>query len=374
MVALRPMSSSDPSNPVPLGPGQLFALCVVTLRELIWGRRLVSREIRSWRARTASIADRPIRADALDALTRKRGATDGAALFWALLPRREPALLRLLVVHELIWDFLDSVSERGAGVGEANGQQLHLAIVESLDPSRPISDYYRYHPWKDDGGYLVALVEACRSACHSLPSYPRVRPVLVREATRGLVQGLNHTGDEDRREHVLRQWAEAEFPDERTVTWFELTGASSAPLVIHVLLALAAEPRCSTADIVGAYAAYFPWVGLATVMLDSYVDEAEDVASGNHSYIAHYRSREEALARLEESIRRSAHGVRGLRNGRRHAVVLSCMIAMYLSKDSARSPELRATTRRLARSGGSLTRLLLPILRLWRIRYAQQSA
>ncbi len=50
------------------------------------------------------------------------------------------------------------------------------------------------------------------------------------------------------------------------------------------------------------------------------------------------------------------------------------MIAMYLSKDSARTPELRASTAALLRAGGSLTRVLLPVLRLWRIAFAQQGA
>jgi hypothetical protein len=47
---------------------------------------------------------------------------------------------------------------------------------------------------------------------------------------------------------------------------------------------------------------------------------------------------------------------------------------LYLTKDSAHTPAMRATTASLVRAGGSLTRLLLPILRLWRIAYAQRSA
>jgi len=361
-------------DPLPLRAAQLAALGGATVRELVWGRRRVAREVRLWCALAERIVDAPLRADALDALTRKRGSIDGAALFWTLVRRRDPRLLELLVAHELIWDFLDSVSERGAFAGEANGLQLHLAIVESLDPDRPISDYYRHHPWQEDGGYLRALVETCRSRCLALPSYAVVRSALIAEAARAVVQGLNHTHDDERRVATLREWAAREFPGEREVSWFELTGAASAPLVIHALLALAGEDRCTVGEVAAVRAVYFPWVSLATVMLDSYVDQAEDAASGNHSYIAQYPSSEEAVARLRESIRRSARGTRQLSNGSRHAVIVGCMVAMYLSKDSARSPELRETTRSLARAGGSLTRLLVPVLRLWRIRHAQQSA
>jgi hypothetical protein len=109
-------------------------------------------------------------------------------------------------------------------------------------------------------------------------------------------------------------------------------------------------------------------------MLDSYVDQAEDAANRDHSYVAHYPSEELALRRIKECIARAAHGARGLRNGPRHAVIFACMIAMYLSKDSARTPAMRASTRELARAGGTLTMVLLPILRLWRIYYRQRAA
>jgi hypothetical protein len=47
---------------------------------------------------------------------------------------------------------------------------------------------------------------------------------------------------------------------------------------------------------------------------------------------------------------------------------------MYLSKDSARTEALRASTASFIAAGGALTGVLLPILRLWRIAYAQRSA
>ena len=49
------------------------------------------------------------------------------------------------------------------------------------------------------------------------------------------------------------------------------------------------------------------------------------------------------------------------------------MVAMYLSKDSARTPEMTQPTRQIAKAGGALTNALLPVLRLWRIAYGQRS-
>jgi tetraprenyl-beta-curcumene synthase len=314
-----------------------------------------------------------LRRDALSALGGKRGHTDGAALFTILSHTRPLHLLRLLVAYELIWDFLDTVNERGARAGRANGKQLHLALIEALDPSVPTSDYYRHHPWKDDAGYLHRLVASCRRDCRLLPAYERIRTLAAQEAIRAQVLGINHELDPTSRDTALREWAAHEFPSEREATWFELTGAASASLTIHALLALAAEPACSEEQVERVRRAYFPWISLATTMLDSYVDQIEDAENGDHSYVAHYPTPESAAQRIGVLIERCMREAGALPDGERHVLIAACMVAMYLTKDSARLPAMRETTRSLAHAGGALSRLLLPILRLWRTAYSQRS-
>jgi tetraprenyl-beta-curcumene synthase len=343
----------------------------VATRELLWGLPAVSREIHTWRARAEAIPDKPLREDALHSITHKRDHVEGAALFWVLPRSRDRQLLRLLVAYQTIWDFLDNVSERCTSA--ANARQLHLALSEALDPDAPVSDYYRHHPWKDDGGYLRALVETCRASCAALPSYSRVRPYVLAGVALCAVQSANHDPDPERRDSALEAWAERESPRERGMEWFELTAAASG-FTPHPLLALAAEPSFQEGDIARALAAYFPWVSLAITMLDSYADRLEDKASGNHSYISHYGDTDAAVKRLCEIVDRTAREARGLRNGHRHATVVACMVAMYLSRDGAYAPDMRAGTRTLASAGGSLTRLLLPLLRLWRAAYLQRAA
>jgi hypothetical protein len=408
------------------------------IRELLWGLPAVSGEVGAWRVRARAIPDVPLRIDALDSIARKRAHADGAALFWILPRRRDPALLRLLVAYQTIWDFLDNVSERGAHMGECNGRLLHSALVQALDPQTPICDHYRHHLCSEDNGYLRTLIEACRAACLELPSYERVRSPVLAEAARCAIQSLNHDPDPTSRDVALRAWATAErrrmeFSEGGLVEagtglveagtglveagtglveagtglveagtglveagtglveagtglveagtglvesfcWFELTAAASASLVPHVLLALAAESSCGHDEIAAAHAAYLPWASLATAMLDSYADRLDDAAAGEHSYIAHYGDDEAAVRRVGEIVNRASRAVGGLSGGQRHAIVVACVVAMYLSKDGARAPATRAATRRLTRSGGSLARLLVPVLRAWRIAYGQRAA
>ena len=340
-------------------------------RELLWGLPAVSREIRAWQARAETIPDLPLREDALDSLGRKRDHAEGAALFWILPRSRDPRLLRLLVAYQTIWDFLDNVSERDAD--RANSRQLHLALTEALDPDAPISDYYRHHPWKDDGGYLRALVEACRDSCVALPSYARVRSPVLEGVALCVVQSFNHDPDPQRRDAALSAWARQECSGERAIAWFEFAAAASA-FTPHALLALAAEPSCSEGEVAAVQAAYFPWASLTITMLDSYVDRLEDAVSGDHSYIAHYGDCDLAVERLCQIVGHATRAVGALRNGRRHAVIVACMVAMHLSREGAYAPDMREGTRALVKAGGSLSRLLLPLVRVWRAAYLRCAA
>jgi tetraprenyl-beta-curcumene synthase len=339
-----------------------------------WIRPEVAREVEHWRQRAASIPDAATRRHALTALSSKRFNAEGAALFAVLAPRRDATLLRLLVAFQVLLDFLDSLSERPTADAQADGMQLHLALRDALDPDGPISDYFRHRPFLQDGGYVRALVQACRESCLYLPSYASTRSLVLRGAVRCGVQGLNHDTDPVRRDRSLQAWAGGAFHNGWGLSWWELTAAASSTLGIHALLALAADPACEERDAVEVDAAYMPWICAASTMLDSYVDEVADAAESAHSYIAHYPSEEIALARTRELVHRSLEEARRLQGGACHALIVAGMVAMYLSAEEARTVAKRNTTQTLVRTGGSLTRASVPILRMWRTAYGLRRA
>jgi tetraprenyl-beta-curcumene synthase len=338
-------------------------------RQLTWGLRAVNREVKRWRQRAQHIPNETIRQDALAALSGKRPHLDGAALFWTLPRRRNMSLLHTLVRYEIILEFLDNLNERAVATGHRNGRQLHLALVEAVDIDCPISDYYLYHPLRNDGGFLRSLVEACRVSCVALVSYGAVRALLVREATRAGVLALNHDPDPARRDAALRRWASQHVLGEARYSWFELAGAATSSLTVHMLLSQAAEPSVDHRQTRLNRRVYFPGVALLSTMLDSYVDQCEDLATNHHSYIGHYECKQDVAQRLCEIICGTLARARTLRRGHRHVAIVAAMIALYLSDDNARAPNQRRCTAQLARAGGPLTRLLIPILRLWRVVY-----
>lgn len=359
---------------LPLNRRQVTALASAVAREFGVGFHAVGEEVRRWRRRAEAIPNPCLRADALHVLDQRRGHLDGAAMFWILPRRRNRNLLRTLVAYELIQDYLDNVSERAAAVNGGEGSQLYLALADAVEPNRPMSDHYHAQPWSNDGGFLRTLIETFRTESDRLPSIEAVRPRLVRDAPLAAVLAINHLANPDRRDAALREWVEANLPDEAGLRWYELAAAGSGWITTHVQLALAAQPGATHEQSDATHAAYFPWCTLTLTMLDSYADQAEDAARGHHSYFGHYSDGEEGAERLCASIERAAQGLLGLPDGERHGVLLACMVALYLSKDSVRTPATRDTTRRIARAGGVLPWALTPVARAWRICNAQRSA
>ncbi|MHB8241950.1 MAG: DUF2600 family protein [Solirubrobacteraceae bacterium] len=361
------VSTGTGRDPAPLSTRQFRALLGAVARELGWGIPRAISDLRAWRARALHIPDQSVRTGALVALDSKRGNTHGAALFSVIPQRRSPALLRLLITYQVLWDFLDSLSETWPGLALDDTLHLHSALVDALTPANPLRDYLQPLASPDDGGYLASLVETCRECCRELPSFPSVAALLHEEAQRIGVQAINHAAEPSRIRAALQGWVEIEYPGRHEVAWFELAAAAGANIAIYALLALAAEDGCSVELIAATYSAYFPWAGTLATMLDSFVDQFDDARDGVHCYMAYYQSPNEAASRLSYLVRRCLSETHRLPDGERHTLVASSMVAMYLSRGSALTPPLRVSSRELVRAGGSLTVALLPILRCWRV-------
>jgi tetraprenyl-beta-curcumene synthase len=374
----RYLSTSSPTqnlaDPVvaPLSLGNLRAVGAGAARELRWGLLGVRSEMRHWRALAAQIPDPVLRADALGSLADKRYYVDGAALFWILPSRRVDELLGLLVAFQTISNYLDYASERGADHRGASAGSLMLALVDAVDIDEPLHDYYADHPWTDDGGYLRALVLRCRRACITLPRYEEARPLLNREARRGYALELCHDPNPLRRDEGLQKFAAREFGAVADAAWFELACAPTSLLSVIVLLALAADEASTDDDLRAALDVYNPWVGALSLALDSYIDQADDAETGDWSAIAYHPNSQVAQQRIATLIDRALREAATLRHGQRHVVIIAAMIAMYLTSDSATSGPIAASTRRLRQTGGTLTAMLIPLLRCWRILYRQR--
>jgi tetraprenyl-beta-curcumene synthase len=266
----------------------------------------------------------------------------------------------------VLWDFLDSLSETWRGTPD-DTLLLHLALVDAVNPETPMRDYYSRRAFLDDDSYLRLLVETCRECCRALPSFQVVAPILHREAQRIGVQAINHSVEPGDVPLALRKWVTYEYCDTHEVEWFELAAAAGANLAIYAMFVLAAEARCSPERVENTYRAYFPWTGAVATMLDGFVDQFDDALDGDHCYVAYYQSPDAATKQISRLVGRCISETHSLADSERHTLVAASMVAMYLSRDSARASPLSEPSQQIAEAGGSLTCALLPVLRIWRV-------
>lgn len=297
----------------------------------------VRSEMRRIRHRAHRIPDAELRRLALHNLQTESGNLEGAAAFATFLPRAyRGRVVRAQVAFQAAYDYVDSLAEQPQAASPINAWRLHNALVVAVSPGVPHLDYYASHISGDDDGYLIELIDTCRSAVSHLPSFPLVARAVRRNARRIVAYQcrINLISEHGYRAFAL--WAGKETPPEMGLRWWETGAACGSSLTVFALLAAAADPELTRSSAEAIEAIYWPWAGALHTLLDSLIDYTEDTASGQHSLVTHYLSPQETASRLQmiatEAVRR-ANTV-----GIEHSLILAGMVSLYLADERAVRP------------------------------------
>jgi tetraprenyl-beta-curcumene synthase len=291
------------------------------------------REIRRWAAAAARIPDPTLRSHATDAIALDAGNAEAVAAFAAMAPRRQRRVtIELLVAYQILVDYVDVLGERVCADRLRNGLEIGMALVAAIGtPSSPLL----LHPLGDDGGYLVALVAACRERLWRLPSAAAVERQAV-VAARRCAQALAHTHAAARcgTLHDLRRWTTSQ-PATADYTWWEIAAGGNSSIAILALLAAAADPAMSCEGVAAVAGSYWPHVCVMSTLLDSLVDYERDAASGDFSFVSHYRDHAAAQRGLIRATTRSLAATEPLRHSHAHAMIV-CGVAGYYTAGASR--------------------------------------
>jgi tetraprenyl-beta-curcumene synthase len=349
-------------------PGDLaaqLALGATVARYLTSVLPFVRRELAHWRERARAIPAPVLAAHARASLT-KRGNMEGAALFAVLAPAsRRRETVRALVAFQTAYNYLDTLAEQPSADPVANGRELHRALLVALDPAASHPDYYALHPQREDGGFLLALVDTCRASLATLPSHAAVATGALAAAEQIIsFQSLNLTERQGGHE-ALERWARLQTPDGSGLDWWQTAAAAGSSLAVHALIATAGRSDVTRRDVEAIGAAYFPWVCALHTLLDSLVDVAEDERAGQRSLLSCHDSTQQAALAMGILARRTGEAVDVMPDKRRHRVILTVMVGYYLSSPEARTPAARAIAANVA---GAIGPLLGPVLALFKAR------
>jgi tetraprenyl-beta-curcumene synthase len=310
----------------------------------------VRREVDHWRRRARAIASPGLRALALQNLDTEDTNLEGAAAFATFVAStRRARVIRAQVAFQAAYDYADSLAEAPSSHPAANARQLHLSLLAAVAPTMQRHDYYARHNENDDGGYLVAIVEAARTSLTGLPSYEAVAQALQAGVAR-IVQYQTRIGEPQQ----LAAWTLTKMQPDCRLAWWELAAACGSSMAVFALMASTARPSVGARELADIERVYFPWIGALHTLLDSLIDRSEDLAAEQQSLVDYYGSEQAMIERLTLLAVEARRRAQALPDGRDHTLILAGMVSLYLSSTQAALPPARLVGARLKQIIGPL--------------------
>jgi tetraprenyl-beta-curcumene synthase len=291
---------------------------------------LARRELHRLESLADRIPDAHLREQARFGLRSKAYHVAGACILATLLPSgAREHYVEIVAPLEAIYDFLDGLCDRHPLTTPSAFRQLHFALADALDPSRPLHDYYALGPPGDDGDYLASLVRRVRRALSRLGDYELLMPYFTEAAALYAdTQTFSHL-PEAQRKPALVEWHAREGRRFGDLTWWEFAAAAGSQFQVYGPLYAA---FCSSfRSIAQTYQAYFPAFSTIHVLLDSFIDQQEDAEHGELNWIRCYDSFDAFSRRTRELARRARNAFCALPMPRAHTFALRVMALFYLT-------------------------------------------
>ena len=277
-----------------------------------------------------------MRRQALSSITQKDFHVHGGCILATFLPSEQARhYVRLVAVFETAVDYLDNLCDRAGNFDETDFRALHEALIDAVTPGAQLRHYFRRRA-TDDGGYLTELVIRSQQQFAALPSYSAVAPY-VREVTERYceLQALKHLARGEREQRCKRTF----YTVASDMQWWEGAAAcgSTMPTFALVFAAMRSYDAERAREL---YNAYFPFISAFHILLDYFIDQAEDSAHGELNFVACYASREAARDGIARIGRAALMKALSLEEGRSHAFAVRAMCAFYCSRAKVREQSL----------------------------------
>lgn len=319
---------------------------------------LVNSELSVWQNYASNYGSRDLADQALASINTKKFHCQGGSVYSLYQGVTTPDFVRFVVALQTISDYLDNLCDRAGIADEEAFRQLHLAMTDALDPDRPLHHYYTAYPYKDDGGYLDSLVTTCRRELAKLPSYHLVKPEVLRQARLySELQTYKHL-DLKVREDKMLTWINEHLPNYPGIMPWEFAAATGSTLGMFMLSAAAYNPKLTTEEVSQISAAYFPWINGLHILLDYFIDEAEDRLNGDLNFVFYYSNPDEKRDRLKYFSRQARTQAETLPDTAFAQTVVNGLLAMYLSDPKTNPQPVREIRDDLLQSAGLYPRLM----------------
>ncbi|WZL73179.1 tetraprenyl-beta-curcumene synthase family protein [Clostridiaceae bacterium 35-E11] len=326
----------------------------------------VKKELSYWQDYAHDIPDPILSQQALASIQKKSFHAQGGSIYSLYYHKIQPECIKFIVALQTISDYLDNLCDRVGVEDEKAFLQLHLAITDALHPSNDFADYYQYYPHKEDGQYLYTLVSTCKGYIRTLSSFHLVqKEIFSLGKLYGEMQSLKHI-TLSKRETAMHTWAKQHLYQYHNLSTWEFAAAAGSTLGIFLLCTIAHRKDLTKKEVQKLTTAYFPWICGLHILLDYFIDEQEDLHTGDLNFVSYYANHEEKEKRLMWFLEQSINQAISLDNKLFHITIIEGLLAMYLSDPKTALGSEKKIRQQILKKSSYTTNTLYLICRLLR--------
>jgi tetraprenyl-beta-curcumene synthase len=325
----------------------------------------VRAELLLWREAANVIPDLELRKQALDSMNMKQFHCEGGGVYAAANLEQRHVLIPLIVALQTISDYLDNLCDRSTSLDPNDFRLLHQSMLDAVTPEALTQNYYAHRLEQDDGGYLLALVNKCRSQVAQLPSYghvqKHVRDLVQLYADLQVYKHIAHS----QREQELLDWWEKYSSSYPQLKWNEFAAATGSTLGMFMLFLAASDSTLNARQAEVIKESYFPSICGLHILLDYLIDQAEDEIGGDLNFCSYYDDQHMLNERMGQMVVAARKSTDKLPFGHFHRMIVEGLIALYLSDPKVRDQHNVRMTAKLLMKGSPWTRLFFWLNSHW---------
>ncbi|MHA6261333.1 tetraprenyl-beta-curcumene synthase family protein [Sporosarcina sp. CAU 1771] len=314
---------------------------------------IAHKELQYWKQLANKIPNTELREQALSSIENKTFHCEGGSIMGLAALEQKDIAIQFIVAYQTISDYLDNLCDRSTSLDPADFSALHEAMEDALTIDAPIRAYYRNRDDREDGGYLVELIQTCQSALRKVPNYKTIKPYLLELCKYYCdLQIHKHVRKEEREDRLINWFTEhkTKLP---TMGWHEFAACSGSTLGIFCFVSYALredfEPK--HADMI--HDGYFPYIQGLHILLDYFIDQEEDREGGDLNFCFYYLDENELADRLIYFFREAITHIKELPDKKFHQLITKGLLGIYLSDRKVNKQQnVKRIAKRVIKKGG----------------------
>jgi len=267
-------------------------------------------------------------------------------------------MLTFMIYFNMLTLYLDNFCSIKQIKDESVLHQLYLSMFEAVDPSREISNYFKYFPNDSDNlgdigkNYLNNFVDSCRDQLKEIPSYELVKEYIkkyvyiksdfyinkhISEENNIAYDNnkLNYICNNNSNEAYLFNWACPYLKQYSDLRPWEFQAAACSDLGLYILLAVAFDSTLDNDTIINIDKTYFPWINGLQALLSNYLNLYQNFFTNDNNPLNYYDNLKQCEERLTFFLKQSLKACSELDLNKIHISVVKLILIIYLSDPRA---------------------------------------